>query len=76
MSRECRLLLTHAGTVNQELLHLVLVAVEVQLAVLDVEDGISPGLAVGALGVELVLGEVQDELVPRGADAGEVNRGG
>jgi len=46
----------HGGTVDEELLDLVLGAVEVQLAVLEVEDGISPRLSIGALGVELVLG--------------------
>lgn len=68
--------LTHARTVDEELLHLVLAAKEEQLAVSDVEDGICPSFPVGALGVELAFGKVQDELVLRSADLGEVDWGG
>lgn len=66
-------MLTHAGTVDEELLDLVLLAVEEQLAVLNVEDGIFPGLSVGALGVELVFRLAQDELALSGADLAKVD---
>ena len=69
-------MLTHARTVGEELLHLVLAAKEEELAVLDVEDGVCPSFPVGALGVELVFGEVQDDLALGGADLGEMDRGG
>lgn len=68
--------LTHARTVNEDPLHLVLAAVEEQLAVFDVEDGVRPSFPIGALGVELVFGEVQDELALSGADLGEMDWGG
>jgi hypothetical protein len=68
--------LAHARTVDQELLHDVTLAVEVQLLVLDVEDGILPHLPVSALGVELIIGKVQGNAVLRGADACEMDWGG
>ncbi len=68
--------LTHAGTVDEDPLHLVLAAVKEQLAVLDVEDGICPSFPIGALGIELVFGEVQDELALSGANLGEMDWGG
>ncbi len=67
--------LTHAGAVGEELLSLLL-AVEVQLAVADVEDGALLLLPVGALGILLVCREVQNHLVLGGADLGEVDRRG
>lgn len=69
-------MLTHPRAINQKLLRLALLPVQIQLAILDVKDGVLSRLSVGALRVELVVRDVQDELVLGGAALGEVDGGG